>query len=221
MTRTLVLGDVHGNLAALDAVLAAAAAEGYDDVVCLGDLALFGPEPAACVDRVRGLHAVRLVQGNTDRYLATGVDDGEVRWCLERVGDERARWLGGLPTSQRIEDCDALCVHASPRSDEERLTADDASTYDAALDGVSARRLVHGHTHVQYRHVHGGIEIVNPGAVGLPFDGDPRAAWALADPSGLHLRRTDYGVEAVARAIEASGSPSREMITRRLRTARS
>src|SRR5690348_7748859 len=134
MTRTLVLGDVHGNLAALDAVLAAAAAEGYDEVVCLGDLALFGPEPAACVDRLRDLDGIRHVQGNTDRYLATGVDDDEVRFCLDRIGPERAAFLGGLATSQRIDACDALCVHASPRGDEERLSADDAATYDAALD---------------------------------------------------------------------------------------
>jgi putative phosphoesterase len=222
MTRTLVLADVHGNLAGLEAVLRAAAAEGYDDAVCLGDLALFGPEPAACIDRLRGLgETLRLVQGNTDRYLATGVDDDEVRFCAERIGAERVAFLGGLPTSQRIESVDALCVHASPRSDEERLQADDAATYDAALDGVAARRLLHGHTHVQYRHVHGGIEIVNPGSVGLPFDGDTRAAWAFATADGIDLRRTEYDHEAVARAVEASGSPSRAMIAGRLRTARS
>src|SRR4051812_43167574 len=120
--RTAVLFDVHGNLAALQAVLAETEAAGVDGYAIGGDLALFGPEPAGCVDRLRALgERAVLVQGNTDRYLAEGRDDPAVAWTSARLGEERVAWLGGLPTRQELAAHDALVVHATPRGDEELL----------------------------------------------------------------------------------------------------
>jgi|SRR5947209_8578167 len=218
--RSAVLYDVHGNLAALDAVLADAEAEGFDRLALGGDMALFGPEPAGCIDRLREYDA-RLVaiKGNTDRYLVDRVDD--FVWWADRVGEERLRWLDGLAGRQRLAEDDALLVHATPRSDEEVLTPDaDDQTVDEILAGVPERLILCGHIHIQYRRTRGTREIVNPGSVGLPFDGDQRAAWAMLEDGALALRRTEYDVEAVVAAVEASDAPLSERITGRLRRAR-
>jgi predicted phosphodiesterase len=218
--RSAVLYDVHGNLAALDAVLADAETEGFERLALGGDLALFGPEPAACVDRLRG-YGERLVaiRGNTDRYLVDRVDD--FVWWADRLGDERLRWLDSLAGRQRLAEDDALLVHATPRSDEELLMPDTADeTVDEIVAGVPERLILCGHVHIQYRRTHGTHEIVNPGSVGLPFDGDQRAAWALLEDGTISLRRTEYDVESVIAAVEASDAPLAERITGRLRRAR-
>ena len=142
-------------------------------------------------------------------------------WWADRVGEERLRWLDGLAGRQRLAEDDALLVHATPRSDEEVLTPDaDDQTVDEILAGVPERLILCGHIHIQYRRTRGTREIVNPGSVGLPFDGDQRAAWAMLEDGALALRRTEYDVEAVVAAVEASDAPLSERITGRLRRAR-
>ena len=85
-----MISDIHGNVAALDAVLAEAAFEGYDEIVCLGDVAVLGPEPAACVDRLRALgDRIRVVRGNTDRYLLEGRRDPETAWAASSAASRR------------------------------------------------------------------------------------------------------------------------------------
>ena len=141
--RTAVIFDVHGNLAALEAVLADAEAAGAQGYAIGGDLALFGPEPAACVDRLRGLANAVFVQGNTDRYLAERRDMDPVPWFVERLGDERVAWLGSLPTRQELAEHDALVVHATPRGDEEILNDETPDAEAAAMvAGVTARTLL-------------------------------------------------------------------------------
>ena len=218
--RTAVLYDIHGNLAALEAVLAEAEAEGFDRLAVGGDLALFGPEPAACVDRLRGYdERLRAIKGNTDRYVVDRVDD--FVWWADRLGDERLRWLDGLTGRQRLAEDDALLVHATPRSDEELLMPDtDDDAVERMLAGVPERLVLCGHVHIQYRRTRGAHEIVNPGSVGLPFDGDQRAAWAMLEDGAIALRRTEYDVESVIRAVESSGAPLAERITTRLHRAR-
>ena len=219
--RTAVIFDVHGNLAALEAVLAEAEAAGADGYAVGGDLALFGPEPAACVDRLRALPDAVLVQGNTDRYLAERRDMDPVPWTVAALGEDRVAWLAGLPTRQELAAHDALVVHATPRGDEEVLNPDTPEAEAAAMvAGVRARTLLVGHVHLQYRRRVGDLEVVNPGSVGIPFDGDQRAAWALLDDGVLELRRTAYDVDAVIAAVEASDNPAREVVARRLREAR-
>jgi len=218
--RTAVLFDVHGNLAALEAVLADAAASGVDAYAVGGDLALFGPEPAACVDRLRALPNAVYVQGNTDRYLGDGRTEKPVPWFSRRLKEERLAWLRDLPTRADVPGHDALVVHATPRGDEEVLRPDTPDdNVEAMLEGETARLVIGGHVHLQFLRPVGRWTWLNPGSVGLPFDGDPRAAWAFLHEGGIDLRRTRYDVEAVAAAVEASGSPVAEVVARRLREA--
>lgn len=224
--RMAVLYDVHGNLAALEAVLAAARSEGVTRVVCGGDVALFGAHPAECVDRLAsfgdGLAAVR---GNCDRYLtdppAAPEDELEVvNWTRAALGDELVAWLGSLPTSIDIEEHGALVVHASPRSDEDVILPDTPrEKVTEMLAGASQPLVICGHVHIQYRRTLNGIELVNPGSVGLPLDGDSRAAWAVLENGRISFRRTEYDVDSVITELERIGHPTTELITSRLRRA--
>jgi putative phosphoesterase len=217
--RSAVLYDIHGNRAALDAVLADAEAEEFDRLVVGGDLALFGPDAAGCVDRLRAYgDQLIAIKGNTDRYVVER--RGEAAWWADRLGEQRLAWLDALPTQVRLAEHDALVVHATPRGDEDLLmpdTEDDAVR--AMLAGVGERLVLCGHVHVQYRRACGTHEIVNPGSVGLPFDGDQRAAWAMLEEGAVSLRRTRYDVEVAIAAVEACGAPVTDVVTRRLRRA--
>ena len=218
--RSAVLYDIHGNLAALDAVLAEADAEGFDRLVVGGDLALFGPQAPGCVDRLQG-YGDRLIaiKGNTDRYLVERVDD--FAWWSDELGEGRLAWLDGLPGREHLPEDDALLVHATPRNDEEVLLPDtDDGVVDQMLEGVAEHLLLCGHVHIQYRRTAGTREIVNPGSVGLPFDGDQRAAWAMLEGGTVSLRRTRYDVDSVIDAVTTSGAPLTELVAGRLRRAR-
>jgi putative phosphoesterase len=218
--RDAILFDVHGNLPALDAVLAEAQAEGFDRLLFGGDLVLFGPEPAACVDRLRGLgEPLVAIKGNTDRYVIDRQDD-VARWA-NALGDDRLAWLDALPARVDVPEQDALLVHATPRGDEEMLMPETpASEAAAMLANVGQHTLLCGHVHIQYHRPVAGHEVINPGSVGMPLDGDPRAAWAIASEGGVELRRTAYDVDAVADRVEREDGPFADMVARRLRTAR-
>jgi len=226
--KTAVIFDVHGNLAALDAVLEAAVSAGCDQLVCGGDVCLFGPYPAECADRLREQPGARFAQGNTDRYLwhrqtpdSLADDLAVIDWYREALGPERLAWLGSMAREQVLALDDALVAHASPRSDEDVLFPDtpvlDVAT---ALGGVHEHTVLVGHTHVQYRRTIRPWEIVNPGAVGLPLDGNPDAAWATLEQGAVALQRTPYDREATIAALEASDMPARGLIAGRLRRAR-
>ena len=161
--RDAVLFDVHGNLAALDAVLAEAQAEGFDRLLFGGDLVLFGPEPAACVDRLRGLgDQLVAIKGNTDRYVIDRQD--EVTHWAHALGDDRLAWLDALPAQLAVPEQDALLVHATPRGDEEMLMPETpASEAAAMLAGVEQHTLLCGHVHIQYRRQLAGHEVDQPG----------------------------------------------------------
>jgi predicted phosphodiesterase len=228
--RLAVLYDVHGNLQALEAVLAEAEAAGCTGFLHGGDAALFGLDPAACVDRLRGLPNARHIRGNTDRYLVDETRPAHadwerdvLAWYRERLGPDRLAWLGDNPTQCDLTaQHDTLAVHATPRSDEEILRPETPDA-DAAeiVAGVAAGLLLVGHVHVQYRRQLGPLTIVNPGSVGLPYDGDWRAGWAILDGRELELRRSEYDRDAVIAGLEASGMPVAENSIRRLREARS
>jgi predicted phosphodiesterase len=218
--RDAVLFDVHGNLTALDAVLAEARAEGFDRLLFGGDLVLFGPEPAACVDRLRGLgEQLVSIKGNTDRYVIDRQDD-VAQWA-NALGEDRLDWLDALPAQLPVPEQEALLVHATPRGDEEMLMPDTPAPEAAAmLAGVGQHTLLCGHVHIQYRRPVAGHEVINPGSVGMPLDGDLRAAWAIVSDGRVELRRTAYDVEAVADRVEREDGPFADMVAWRLRTAR-
>jgi putative phosphoesterase len=222
VTRIAVVYDIHGNLGALEAVLAAAETEGFDGLLCGGDMAMLGPEPAACVDRLRS-YGDRLVaiRGNTDRAVASDELDESVEWTRAALGAERTAWLGSSPATVVLEEHDMLVVHATPGSDEDVIAPDAPEDEVAAeLAGVVQPTVLYGHIHVQYRRSVGAIELVNPGSVGLPFDGDPRAAWAMVEAGAVAFRRTEYDVRATIAAINAKALPRGDWIGETLRTAR-
>lgn len=221
MTRIAVIYDIHGNIGALEAVLDAAESEGFDGLLCGGDIAMLGPEPAACVDLLRD-YGDRLVaiRGNTDRWVASDQPDESLEWTREAIGAERAEWLGSLPASIVLEQHDVLVVHATPGSDEDVIAPDAPEQEVAAeLTGVVQHTVLYGHIHIQYRRVVGAIELVNPGSVGLPFDGDPRAAWAMLEDGSVTFRRTEYDVRATIAAVNAKALPRGDWIGQTLRTA--
>jgi len=207
-----VLYDVHGNLAALDAVIADARAAGAEQWVLGGDYALFGAWPAETLARLRELEPAVQVRGNVDRWTgdpAGAPGDAELQGaiadCRAALGDELAAGLAALPFEAEI--AGARIVHASPVSDVRGFSPEAAGEDAELLAGVTHARLVFGHTHVQFRRTVGETELVNPGSVGVPLDGDPRAAYALVDPDGgLELRRVGYDTAAaVAQLREAFG----------------
>ena len=218
--------DVHGNLPALEAVLADARAAGATEFVLGGDYALFGPWPAETVAALRALDA-SWIRGNGERWTAApreGPDDpvvqGAVAACREALGEELVAELAALPFDHRARG--ALHVHASPVSDVRSFLPEPAETDAELLAGVTERRLVFGHTHLPFRRETGGIELVNPGSAGMPFDGDPRAAYALAgDDGSIEHRRVAYDHEASAAALrDRFDGDWTETIARRIREAR-
>ena len=198
-----VLYDVHGNLGALDAVLADARAAGANRWVLGGDYAVFGAWQAETVARLQELEPATWIRGNVDRWAGGDApDDSTLQAAVAdtraTLGDALADELGRLPFEAEV--AGARFVHASPVSDMRSFSAEPNDEDEELLDGSTQPRLVFGHTHVQFRRpaAVGDVELVNPGSVGVPLDGDPRAAYALLDPDSreLELRRVDYDTQA-------------------------
>jgi diadenosine tetraphosphatase ApaH/serine/threonine PP2A family protein phosphatase len=117
------------------------------------------------------------IKGNTDRYVIDRQD--EVTGWADALGEDRLAWLRALPAQLAVPEQDALLVHATPRGDEEMLMPETpASEVAAMLAGVEQHTLLCGHVHIQYRRAVAGHDVINPGSVGMPLDGDPRAAWS-------------------------------------------
>jgi predicted phosphodiesterase len=223
-----ILYDIHGNRPALEAVLADARARGADRFLLGGDYSAFGAWPTACVDDLRALPAATWIRGNWERWQAEpdalpddATLEGAAAWVVERLGAPLVAELAALP-AQAVLDGTLFC-HASPGSDIEAFGVEpDAEGDDQLLAGVRERRVVFGHTHLQFRRRSAsGIELVNPGSVGLPWDGDPRAAYATVDADGtLALHRIAYDQPAALAALRAIGEPWTIRTARRLEEAR-
>ena len=205
---TAVLYDVHGNLPALEAVLDDARFRGADRFLLGGDYALFGPWPVETVARLRALEGA-WIRGNGERWTASPAEapddevvQGAIAACREALGAEAVAELAGLP-EMLVHESTRFC-HGSPASDVRSFLPTPADDEAEMLDGVAEPRLVFGHTHLPFRRfsIHGGIELINPGSVGMPFDRDPRAAYALIHPDrGVEHRRVPYDHEASATAL--------------------
>jgi predicted phosphodiesterase len=203
-----LLYDIHGNLPALDAVLADLEGRDVDRYLLGGDMAPFGAWPAETVARLRELDDAVWIRGNTERWLVEPLPGGQpmaaaVQACREALGDPLADELGALPENARI-DATTMAWHGSPVSDMESFQPEPADDEAALLEGVTDARIVFGHTHLQFRRpaVRDGIELLNPGSVGIPLDGDHRASYALVAPDGtVELRRVEYDWRASAQAL--------------------
>jgi putative phosphoesterase len=209
--RIAALADIHGNLPALEAVLADLEREEVDRVVVAGDT-IPGPWPIEVLGTVLRLDPA-IVHGNAERHVLTREDRlGPLApWCADQLGADRLRIVAGWPTTLELE-VDGLgkvlVCHATPTSDEPiytYLTPED--TLLELLGDVEADVVLCGHTHMQYdRTLSTGLRIVNPGSVGMPYQGEPGAYWALLGPDVEH-RRSEYDVVSAVRAALALDAP--------------
>jgi predicted phosphodiesterase len=222
--RVAVLADVHGNLPALEAVLAEPDVRGADAIVLLGDIAL-GPMPAQTLERLAGLGDQAVwVHGNCEREMVTAFDGvpganggganggeangGEAARSAGLIGREHRDLLDGLPLTVTLEVAglgEVLLCHATPRRDDEFVLVDSSpEQWAAVLAGVTAQVVVLGHTHMPFFRL-AGAQVVNAGSVGMPY-GPAGASWALLGPGGVTLRRTLYDTAAAAAVIGADGA---------------
>ena len=231
--RIALLSDVHGNLPAFEAVLADVETQSAEEVWCLGDLVGYGAQPDGCVELARARCDMSLA-GNHD-LVVTGdipIEDFSssaataARWTQETIAAETMEYLRGLEASE--PEREPALFHASPRDPvwEYVLSGWQA---DECMDLMDARVGAIGHSHVALWFQRGedgkvaggaaeaGLErdlsegrwLVNPGGVGQPRDGDPRAAWLLLDTDTWTAtwRRVEYPIDEAARAIEEAGLP--------------
>ena len=235
--RFLILSDIHGNLTALEASLAAVEGR-WDRAVCLGDVVGYGPDPNEVVDRLRALEAVT-IRGNHDK-AGSGLEDAEdfnpvaraaAMWTLQQLRPENLEYLKKLPIGPLEVDGIAL-VHGAVR-DEDEYVFTPAQALEGLLEAPSPITFF-GHTHLQGGYAmrdnkvevlhfrstsgknyaplpmeNGAQYLLNPGSIGQPRDGDPRAGFAIADLGGrvVEFWRVPYDVVAVQKRMEAAGLP--------------
>lgn len=247
--RYLVLSDIHGNLEALEAALAAGASRGYDQLLVLGDLVGYCADPNGVIDRLRGLGPAALIRGNHDK-VASGVDDAEgfnliarsaIEWTFGALTAENRAFLAALPAGPvSVDDLVEIC-HGTPY-DEDAYVFDELDAL-RALESASRPVCLFGHTHVPvaFRRSEDGLEtyvaekevetlavsfeessdyLVNPGSVGQPRDGNPRAAFGIVDTTArqMDLVRVSYPVQVTQAKIVRAGLP--EVLAKRLAIGR-
>ncbi|MBV9790339.1 MAG: metallophosphoesterase family protein [Chloroflexi bacterium] len=228
--RIGLISDIHGNLVALETVLADLEAQAVDQIICLGDTVATGPQPHATLERLRALNCP-VVMGNTDEWL---LDPPAVspkpdliqaidHWCVAQLSAEDLAFLRSFQPTIAVElgpGMTLLCVHGSPRSNIERI---EATTSDEQLSAIlaeeSAQVIASGHTHVQMLRRYQDRLLINPGSVGMPFEHDSAGAirnppWAeyglLSYHDGhlsIELRRVPLDLQAVIQAALDSDMP--------------
>ena len=218
--RIAAIYDVHGNLPALEAVLADVKRAGVDGVVVGGDV-VPGPMPEETIDALLALEVpARFIRGNGEREvlaLLAGAAPKRIpapyvyvmRWVAQNVRPEQARVLASWPETLETDIAGigtVLFCHATPESDEAVFTrATPERHLPASLASAGVPLVVCGHTHMQFDRTVAGVRVVNAGSVGMPF-GEPGAYWLLLD-SGVELRRTWYNRTAAAERIRTCGYP--------------
>jgi putative phosphoesterase len=230
--RILLVADVHANWPALQAV---AAAETYDVCLCLGDLVDYALEPSPCIAWVRE-KAAHTVRGNHDHGVAQNVPvNGRTGFkyltgltrvlTRERLSEPDLRYLSRLPLTRMLslDNTRYFLAHASPRDPLDEYAPPDAEFWARRLQNVDADVICVGHTHHPYVLEVGEKLVINPGSVGQPRDGDPRAAYAVIEDYRVDLKRVEYPVEQTVAVIQASGlpDPAKELLADVLRTGAS
>jgi diadenosine tetraphosphatase ApaH/serine/threonine PP2A family protein phosphatase len=240
--RIAILSDIHSNLEALEAALAASDSLGADAVHCLGDIVGYGASPNECVQLIRE-RAVVCLAGNHDHAAVNLLDAGgfnedarrAVSWTAHALTSDSVSYLRALPMTHLVRD--VLYVHAAPSEPEawDYILRIDDARYE--FDQATARLCFFGHTHRQVayeaRDGHVGLVgrpefsaadgaryLVNVGSVGQPRDGDPRAAFTLysEEEESVRFVRVEYDIEKAARRIAEAGLP--ELLALRLHLGR-
>lgn len=232
--RYLILSDIHGNLEALDAVMADASEIGFDQVICLGDLVGYGASPHEVLDQVFALNPVAIIRGNHDKVCAgieaaTNFNDAareSAEWTRRVLTPSDTQRLADLPAGPLTVEAGLEICHGAP-FDEDFYVFDDNDAA-RAMAAASAPLCLYGHTHVPAVYSRPdypvtpsgrvddelllpsrGRAIVNVGSVGQPRDGDSRAAYGLLDTTAgaVRLRRVPYDIKGAQRRIRAADLP--------------
>lgn len=221
--KLLIISDIHGNKDALDAVLSVP----HDEVICLGDLVDYGPDPVECIELIKNEN-IPIIKGNHDNAVSSRVDCGcgykykhlstatrEYTW--EQLDDVHMGFLKGLPMHIEMNSGDnkIYFAHGSPRSMYEYIRPD--TPEEEVLEmitGVVADFIVIGHSHIPFVRNVGDITIINPGSVGQSRDGDVRASCAVFDilTHSVHIVRCEYDLESVCLRIQAKMPHAAELI---------
>ncbi len=216
-----LLYDIHGNLPALEAILADAGTAGVDRYLLGGDFASWSPWPGETIERLRGLAQATWIRGNGERWLREPpLDRPEV---VEAIGGRDSGlgtdegWLYSLQGHVSLDG--VLYVHGCPLRDDDSFAREASEQDEWRLDGVRDRTVVFGHSHLQFRRPGAnGTHLLNPGSVGMPLDGDVRGAYALRRDDGeFEFRRVAFDVERAASAYAAMGGPFGAMAAARIR----
>ncbi len=238
--RLAVIGDMHGNAVAFEAVMADLKRQGPDAVVCLGDVVFKGPQPQECADMLRSLNPLATVRGNNDHLLThwpfpsynpANAKHEAVRrdyeYTIARLTPKDSEWLGNLPelVTLHLEGVQVELFHASPRLMDVAVLPWAPLDELCALPADKATRLaLCGHLHHAFARQARGVQVVNPGSVALSCDWDNRAAYAIIDIEGgnlaVQLRRVAYEIEEAIRAAEERAMPDLEAFTFNTRSAR-
>ena len=225
--KILVLADIHSNWFALQAIK-----ESFDACLFIGDLVEYGVDPIPCIDWIRN-NATCAIRGNHDHSLAQRVPPPEGSGFRKLAGATRRmhwdvlrpshmKYLSQLPVTQNLmlDGFKFHLVHATPRDPMDEYLAADPAAWEKRLESIEADFVCVGHTHLPFHLDLGRCQLLNPGSVGQPRDGDPRASYAVIENGHVSLRRVEYNVEATIQQLEQSGLDSEllEMASLVLRT---
>ena len=214
--KILVLADIHANWPALSAVTQA---ETFDECLVLGDLVEYGGQPSPCIDWVRE-HATLTIRGNHDHGLVQQVPSppggssfrrlaGETRVLnYKQLRPSQLKFLSRLPVTAttRVGEQSFYLVHATPRDPMDEYLPPDPVLWTQRLQAVETDFACVGHTHIpMHLRLREGLQLINPGSVGQPRDGDPRAAYAVIEDGVVSLRRIPYDIDAAVAGLVASG----------------
>ncbi|CAG7646559.1 metallophosphoesterase family protein [Paenibacillus allorhizosphaerae] len=238
--RLAVLSDTHGNAVAFEAVAQDLRRQSPDAFVFLGDLAMRGPQPAECIDLLRSLDPLVSIKGNHDHYFARYRDASEwvpknakeemnrrqLQYNQRLLSSEEQHWVGHWPTEHVLHagNIQAELYHASPAS-LAKITWPWAANdeLDALRKDESTQLVLYGHIHHAFVRSANGRLIVNSGSIGLPFDGDNRASYALIDVTGrdiaVHIRRIAYDIDQVVRIAKDRNMPDVDLFEEAVRKA--
>jgi len=217
--KIAVISDIHSNYDALQSVISAIGA--YDALLCLGDLVGYGAQPNEVVSEVRSLKPNAMVMGNHDYAVSTGDTSGfvphavkAVEWTRREISPENMSYIASLRSKATFtaNGVKIALVHGSPRDPLNEYIYPGTVDFilKSLIDESGGEVLLLGHTHVPFSERLGSRLIGNPGSVGQPRDGDPRASYGILEPSEeitLQTRRVDYDIDAAASKIVAKDLP--------------
>ena len=210
--KILVLADIHSNWPALAAI-----EEFYDACLFLGDLVDYATDPVPCIDWIR-TRAAAAVRGNHDHAVAQRIPAREgagfrglaaatrpIHWKV--LNPTRIKYLSRLPVTRQLtlDGKSFYLVHGTPRDPLDEYLVNDSVQWRSRLESIDADFVCVGHTHVPFHLDLGHVQVINPGSVGQPRDGDPRCAYAVINNGVVEFRRVAYNIDATLRQMRETG----------------